>query len=56
MGITVFLLLDDALVLVKSYTQAMEKGQRVVQFTTETGFCAEPEKVPAEAYWKIYTS
>ena len=39
MGITVFLHLDDALVLANSYTQAKEDGQKVVHLLQRLGLC-----------------
>ena len=54
-GKTVFLYLDDALVLANSYTQAKEDGQIVVELL-QTGISAEPRKVQAGAQSRIYTS
>ena len=54
MGITVFLYLDNFLVLANSDTQANEDGQSGT-VTTETRFHDESEKVPAGTYSRIYT-
>ena len=44
----VFLYLDDTLVLVNSYTQAKEDGQRVVQLLQRLGFILSLEKCQLE--------
>ena len=48
MVITVFLYLDDALVLANSYTKAKEDGQRLVQFLQRLGFVLSLEKCQLE--------
>ena len=48
MGITIFLYLDDALLLANSYTQAKEDGQRVVQLLQKLGFVLSLEKCQVE--------
>ena len=48
MGITVFLCLDDALILGNSYTQVKEDGQRVVQLLQRLGFVLSLEKCQLE--------
>ena len=54
MDITIFLYVDDVLVLSTSYTQAKEDGQRVV-LLFKTGFCVEPGEVPVGTHSRIYT-
>ena len=46
---TIFLYLDDALVLANSYTQAKEDGQRVVQLLQKLGFVLSLEKCQLES-------
>ena len=48
MGITIFLYLDDALVLANSYTQVKEDWQRVVQLLQKLGFVQNLEKCQFE--------
>ena len=48
MGITIFLYLDNALVLASSYTQAKEGRQKVVQLLQKLGFVLSLEKCQLE--------
>ena len=48
MGVTLFLYLDDALVLANFYTQVKEDGQRVVQLLLKLGFMLILEKCQLE--------
>ena len=55
MGITVFLYLDDVLVLGNSNTQAKEDWTEGSAVVIKTRFCAEPGEVPAGTHSRIYT-